>query len=87
MHFARQFTHGFLRNDPAFVLGKRRLRRVEGGTELRKHAGILPFFPQRHGFLHDFIGAAPGAGRQRGEMGFLIGREANFHAVNITSLN
>jgi hypothetical protein len=47
MHFDRQFLHGFLRNDPAFALGKRRPRRVEGGTELRKHAGILSLFPQR----------------------------------------
>lgn len=35
----------------------------------------LPLFPLRHRLLHQLLGAASGAGGERGKVGFLIGRE------------
>jgi hypothetical protein len=84
MHFLSQLAHGLLRDDAAIALGEGGFRFVEASAELRERAGILALFPERDGFLHDFIGAAPDAGSERGKMGFLVGRETNFHACKVS---
>jgi hypothetical protein len=55
---------------------------------LRPRRGLalgLPLFPLRHRYLHQLGSTSPGAGGERGKMGFLIGGEANFHAIQRSS--
>jgi hypothetical protein len=84
MHFVSQLAHGLLCDDPAFALAEGGFRFVEAYPEFREGAGVLALFPKRDGFLHDFIGAAPDARSERGKMGFLVGRETNFHAWKVS---
>jgi hypothetical protein len=40
-----------------------------------------PLFPLRKRLLHQFVDWASDAGGERGKVGFLIGREMNFHLI------
>jgi len=42
----------------------------------------LAVFPQRNRFPHDLLGAAARAFGKGGEVGFLLGRQADFHVFH-----
>jgi hypothetical protein len=56
---------------------------IESRAKFGEDAGILPLFPECDSFLHDFVGAAPGAGSELGDMGLQVRGKFNFHALNL----
>jgi hypothetical protein len=40
-------------------------------------------FPQRKRLLYKLVGGAASADGKHGKVGFLVGRQANFHVVNV----
>ena len=61
-----------------------RMRAVASAGVCFRSLGLalgLPLFPLRKRLLHQLVGRASNAGGERGKVGFLIGREMNFHVI------